>query len=170
MDEYIERDEAIKAVISAKWEHGSDGAMAMEIVAGAPVVDVRPERHGRWILDDSDEYANHFHCSRCGFEKDTCNEIYVESPPLYCEHCGAKMDGSSKSDGWIATSEQLPVENQIVDTKIDDEKGVRNERELVYSHNLWFFPDFSMYVYYTPTHWRRKERAGGKGGESDENR
>lgn len=63
----------------------------------------------------------------------------------------------TNSQIWISTSEQLPPENQIVDTKIDDEKGVRNEQELVYSHNLWFLPDKSMYVYYTPTHWRRKE-------------
>lgn len=56
------------------------------------------EKHGRWILDDSDEYANHYHCSICGAEKDTCNEIYYEPPPNYCEHCGTKMDGKDGED------------------------------------------------------------------------
>lgn len=41
-------------------------------------------------------------------------------------------------------------------TKVDDEKGVRNEQELKRQGNLWFVPDGSMYVYYTPTHWREK--------------
>ena len=33
MAEYIERETAVKAVMAAKWVDGSDGAMAMEIVA-----------------------------------------------------------------------------------------------------------------------------------------
>lgn len=41
----------------------------------------------------------------------------------------------------------------VVNTKIDDEKGVRNEQKLKKSGNLWYFPDGSMYVYYQPTHW-----------------
>jgi len=41
-------------------------------------------------------------------------------------------------------------------TKIDDGKGVRNETTLKRQGNLWFYPDMSMYVYYTPTHWRFK--------------
>lgn len=45
-------------------------------------------------------------------------------------------------------------EGVVVNTKIDDGRGVRNEQELVRRGRLWFFPDFSMYVYYTPTHWR----------------
>lgn len=63
---------------------------------------------------------------------------------------------------WISTAEKVPPENQIVDTKIDDEKGVRNKQELIYNHNLWFLPDKSMYVYYTPTHWRYKAKMDGK--------
>lgn len=55
---------------------------------------------------------------------------------------------------WIKTSEQLPPENVVVETKIHDEKCCRNETTLLRQGNLWFFPDKSMYVYYTPTHWR----------------
>ncbi len=55
---------------------------------------------------------------------------------------------------WIEVEAQKPPENQIVQTKIDDEKGVRNEAKLIYSNGLWWLSDKSMYVYYTPTHWR----------------
>lgn len=41
-----------------------------------------------------------------------------------------------------------------VETKIDDDGGVRNVQTLKRSGNLWFVPDGSMYVYYTPTHYR----------------
>lgn len=39
-------------------------------------------------------------------------------------------------------------------TKIAGKAGERNEQSLVRKGKLWFFPDMSMYVYYTPTHWR----------------
>ena len=42
-------------------------------------------------------------------------------------------------------------------TKIDDGGGVRNEQPMVRRGNLWWINDGepgSMYVYYTPTHWR----------------
>ena len=45
MAEYIERDTAIRAVMAAKWVDGSDGAMAMEIVASPPAADVAPVVH-----------------------------------------------------------------------------------------------------------------------------
>lgn len=47
----------------------------------------------------------------------------------------------------------MAPENVPVRTKIDDGKGVRNEQPLLRCGRLWFFPDRSMYVYYTPTHW-----------------
>lgn len=40
MAEYIERETAVKAVMAAKWVDGSDGAMAMEIVASQAAADV----------------------------------------------------------------------------------------------------------------------------------
>lgn len=39
-------------------------------------------------------------------------------------------------------------------TAIIDEKGERNTQTLVRSGLLWFLPDMSMYVYYSPTHWK----------------
>lgn len=54
-------------------------------------------------------------------------------------------------------SEWQPIETAPdrveVMTKIDDAKGLRNEQPLTRRGRLWFFPDGSMYVYYTPTHW-----------------
>ncbi len=48
---------------------------------------------------------------------------------------------------------QTAPENVVVLTKIDDANGCRNEQKLKRSGRLWFVPDGSMYVYYTPTHW-----------------
>lgn len=56
--------------------------------------------------------------------------------------------------GWYITRSILPPVNLAVETKIDDERGCRNQQKLKRIGNLWYFPDGSMYVYYTPTHWR----------------
>ncbi len=53
--------------------------------------------------------------------------------------------------GW-KTIDSAP-EGVEVRTKIDDRDGIRNEQALVRKGRLWFYPDMSMYVYYTPTHW-----------------
>ena len=42
-------------------------------------------------------------------------------------------------------------------TKIDDGKGARNEQDLIRDGRAFFLPDRSMYVYYTPTHWKEAE-------------
>lgn len=55
---------------------------------------------------------------------------------------------------WKSTKEALPAEGVVVETMIVDADGVRNEGKLKRSGGLWFLPDDSMYVYYTPTHWR----------------
>lgn len=50
--------------------------------------------------------------------------------------------------------------DQVVETKIDDANGVRNETPLIQKQRgpeyrpMWWFPDMGMYVYYQPTHWR----------------
>ncbi len=57
---------------------------------------------------------------------------------------------------WIPLSRSLPPEGVEVHTKID-EGCPRNETTLKRRGNLWFLPDESIYVYYTPTHWARME-------------
>ena len=58
---------------------------------------------------------------------------------------------------WVSVNDDLPPENKIVMTKIDDVNGCRNEQPLKRMGKLWFLPDESMYVYYTPTHWREAQ-------------
>lgn len=54
---------------------------------------------------------------------------------------------------WVNIKTSLPPEKKVVNTKIDEGGSARNEQELKRVGKLWFFPDGSMYVYYTPTHW-----------------
>lgn len=49
---------------------------------------------------------------------------------------------------WHRTSLALPKEGQLVE--VPNNGGTR----LVYSSGLWWFPDRSMYVYYTPEYWK----------------
>jgi hypothetical protein len=58
----------------------------------------------------------------------------------------------TKERKWIRVADQLPPQGQVVETKIADPD--RNQDTLKRSGNLWFIPDGSIYVYYTPTHWR----------------
>ena len=93
MAEYIERNGAIKAVMSAKWALGSDGAVAMEIVAGAPAADVAPIRHGEWKrVSDDDQDEGWYFCSECKEEyfNPAGDDYYML--PNFCPNCGAKMN------------------------------------------------------------------------------
>jgi len=45
-------------------------------------------------------------------------------------------------------------DDTVVETKIHDVHGLRNQTTLKKMRGLWWFPDGSMYVYYVPTHWR----------------
>jgi hypothetical protein len=58
-------------------------------------------------------------------------------------------------NNWVRTNDRLPDEGVVVNTKIDDENGCRNEQPLKRCGTLWYIPSSnSMYVYYSPTHWR----------------
>jgi hypothetical protein len=54
---------------------------------------------------------------------------------------------------WTPTKENLPDED--TECLVITEGG--EEHELVFWHNLWFVPDKSMYVYYTPVFWQSIE-------------
>ena len=58
------------------------------------------------------------------------------------------------NDAWILCKNRKPPQDIIIETKIDDCKGVRNICQLILHNNLWWIPDMSMYIYYSPTHWR----------------
>jgi hypothetical protein len=55
---------------------------------------------------------------------------------------------------WKRIKDYHPPKNMVLMTKIEDEDGTRNEQKLILDGNLWFLPDKSTYVYYTPTHWK----------------
>ncbi len=54
---------------------------------------------------------------------------------------------------WKKCADRLPPIDLVIMTKIDDGNGIRDVQELKFNGRLWFIPDGSMYVYYTPTHW-----------------
>ena len=96
MDEYIKRETAVRAVMAAKWVDGSDGAMAMEIVASPAAADVAPVVHGRWIHSRYEDCSEQFELVKCS----QCNhEAYAMALCVhggnYCPNCGAKMDGGA---------------------------------------------------------------------------
>lgn len=92
MPEYINREDAVKVVMAAKWVDGSDGAMAMEIVASQPASDVALVVHGRWIERQAPHAMGGISakCSAC-----SKNVQYLGNPLNYCPHCGAKMDAGA---------------------------------------------------------------------------
>ena len=57
---------------------------------------------------------------------------------------------------WTPVADRLPPAGLVVETKIDDGHGARNEHPLIYRDRLWWTSGYDMYVYYVPTHWRVK--------------
>lgn len=57
---------------------------------------------------------------------------------------------------WTPTERELPPVGVEVLTM--DSGG--HVQSLVFEHGLWFFPDRSMYVYYTPKFWHLGEISG----------
>lgn len=81
--DYIKRSVVVQKVMETKWESGSDGAAAMEIVAATPAADVAPVVHGRWIPFHSEIAGDMQYCSAC--------EIGFGAKTDYCPNCGADM-------------------------------------------------------------------------------
>lgn len=52
--------------------------------------------------------------------------------------------------GWTRAADQLPPDGMLVDAL--NPSG--NLTQLRRRHNLWFLPDESMYVYFSPEWWR----------------
>ena len=96
MPEYIKRETVIKRVMETKWESGSDGASAIEIVAATPAADVAPVVHTRWAHLGGDEWC----CPACGFVI-TTEGSWDKPTKKYCEDCGAKMDIEDGGDSDV---------------------------------------------------------------------
>ena len=106
MTEYIER-EAISEEIrkyyyknppNSSYGEGFDRGLdrAQRAILDAPVANVAPVRHGRWVDN---------HCTACGMMPmgDEMWKLCDFEPPRfekfmdYCPNCGAKMDGGASN-------------------------------------------------------------------------
>lgn len=101
MDEYISRQEAIKALYEV-YEHDYPTASGdfdeyarhdvRNVLNGLPSADVQPVKHGRWEVNGDRFYP---FCSNCKYEPPKelirCNALSLE-PILtkYCPNCGSE--------------------------------------------------------------------------------
>ena len=84
MDEYIEREAAIAAIMSEPPDAHYPQWYADKIKA-IPTANVAPVRHGRWIYEPVEfSLVKDIRCSVC--------RRYVKVPEDYCPGFGAKMD------------------------------------------------------------------------------
>lgn len=96
MSEYIEKEAAIDAVHGEfdeclVWDtSGLETANVVEnILDTIPPADVRPVKHGKWIVKTDSEGKTYGVCSRCGYEQ-------YAGHLKYCPECGGKMDGPNQ--------------------------------------------------------------------------
>lgn len=97
-DEYIKKEDAVKAVANAYW-HGTDCecyAFAHKALDNVQNADVAQVRHGHWIYDRCDIV-----CSECGtaFSDEVCYMMQSDTSyhePRHCLWCGARMEGDTK--------------------------------------------------------------------------
>ena len=85
MDEYIERDAAIR-VVNGQSSLTMTRSSLIDSISKLPAADVAPVVHGRWISFLDGDYImpeRYYRCSRCG-------RVESRRQP-YC-HCGAIMD------------------------------------------------------------------------------
>lgn len=55
---------------------------------------------------------------------------------------------------WIDVDDELPEESVVVETLAPEDPSYLYKTTLKRVGNLWLFPNGSVYVMYTPTHWR----------------
>ena len=102
MAEYIDRDDAIKAV---NWQkrHSHDRAVMTYAIKSIPAADAAPVVHGRWTETDWVEMESGGHeliktpkaalrCSNCR----NCFKKELLWKNNFCPNCGAKMDGGDR--------------------------------------------------------------------------
>jgi len=90
MDEYISREETVKAFCE-KCKGYYDGHCIhrgecdIDVIKNAPAADVQPVKHGKW---------NGYTCSECNVCTDyfVSGDFYFDEKPNFCPNCGARMD------------------------------------------------------------------------------
>ena len=102
MDEYIEREAAIKAIEKADYTliaNDADSCKAdylREVIESVPDADVVPVVHGEWVRPHWKNSIFCYYCSVCGNEV-MHQEYRWRDKKIYpiCPWCGAKMDGGA---------------------------------------------------------------------------
>ena len=99
MAEYIEKQAALKKICDAcgivpdrekeNCEYKFAGCKEYYNVFALPPADVRPVKHGKWIVKTDSEGKTYGVCSRCGYEQ-------YAGHLKYCPECGGKMDGPNQ--------------------------------------------------------------------------
>ena len=84
---YYEAKALERAVDSAPRITPSTKSVLKKIIRSAPVADVEPVTHGRWI-SDGDGYHWTYNCSICAWK----DGYPFKERHNFCPHCGAKMD------------------------------------------------------------------------------
>lgn len=57
---------------------------------------------------------------------------------------------------WTLTTQQLPPDGEVVETKVDYGDIV----DLVRNGDKWYHPVLNLPTNFTPTHWRRNDYTG----------
>ena len=93
MDEYIERESAIKSLLNDSPEQvGYSREDAADCIRYMDAADVAPVRHGRWIEPSRLYYgAKQYECSLCYSDTFWKKHNITEKYP-HCPNCGARMD------------------------------------------------------------------------------
>ena len=86
MNEYINREVAIKAVEKTLWQYQQSVIELRKV----PSADVAPVKHGRWIAPFLSDSGNM--CAECS----NCHRIRIFDD--YCSACGAIMDLNDLED------------------------------------------------------------------------
>lgn len=75
------------ACLCGAYEQCQEWCHTLAVINMQPIIDAKPERHGRWIESPNSCQIN-FECSECG-------ALGTVNTP-YCAYCGSRMDGGAE--------------------------------------------------------------------------
>ena len=88
MNEYIEREAAIKSLLNDSPEQvGYSREDAADCIRYMDAADVAPVRHGRWEIVVGSDGKEYMVCTGCRKQQDLTGVF------SYCPNCGCRMDG-----------------------------------------------------------------------------
>lgn len=89
MDEYIEREAAIR-VVNGQSSLTMTRSSLIDSISKLPDADVAPVAHGRWEQTEAPFMNECEDCSVCGYRTVWGHRFN------YCPNCGARMDGGGR--------------------------------------------------------------------------